>query len=137
MEDKSEKEIEKEIFTLLYQIGIFCWKHDSVGIWDPKKKIFRSNNNPNRMKGISDICGIIPYYSDDKPLARALFIEVKSKTGTLSPEQRVFLARVLELGAIAFVARSTEDVIKNLIKHLPEHNRIKQVAQDFKVQLEH
>lgn len=139
MDDKdlSEKEIENQILGLLWHLGIFCWKNDSVGIYDPKKKVFRANKNRFRIKGVADIIGMIPYYADEKPMARSLFIEVKSKTGSLSPEQRVFLARALEQGAIAFVARSTQDVIKNLMKHLPEHGRLKSIAQDFRVPLEH
>ena len=41
---------------------------------------------------------------------RALYIEVKRPSGVVSPEQRAFLARASENGAIAFVARSVGEV---------------------------
>lgn len=43
---------------------------------------------------------------------RIFFIEVKTAKGRLSKEQRDFLWRMKELGAIAGVARSVEDALK-------------------------
>lgn len=83
--------------------------HDSVGIFDPKKKIYRTNWSLYRMKGVADILGIF----DGKPLA----IEVKSKTGRLTPEQAAFLARWKSMGGIGIVARSIEDVRSALEQH--------------------
>ena len=45
---------------------------------------------------------------------RLCCIEVKTATGTLTPEQAAFLALVNETGGVAFVARSVDDVITNL-----------------------
>lgn len=134
-DNRSEKEIENEILGFLWHIGIYCWKNDNVGIWDPKKKIFRRPNSRFKIKGVPDIIGDIPFYAPDsnKPFARPLYIEVKSKTGKVSNEQREFLLRAMDRGCIAFVARSVQDVITNLMKHLPNHTRIQRAATDYKV----
>lgn len=39
------------------------------------------------------------------------YIEVKTKTGVASKEQKAFILRAQSEGAIAFIARSVEDVI--------------------------
>ncbi len=57
-------------------------------------------------KGVSDILGIYK----GKPLA----IEVKTSKGKLSENQIYFLQNFKREGGIAFVARSVEDVEKNL-----------------------
>jgi len=55
-------------------------------------------------KGLPDICG----YLDG---GRALFVEVKSATGKLRPEQRAFLERAERCGCKVVVARSVDDLI--------------------------
>lgn len=45
---------------------------------------------------------------------RYIAIEVKTRRGRVSPEQEVFLQRVRDAGGCAFVARSVDDVIKQL-----------------------
>jgi hypothetical protein len=54
-------------------------------------------------KGSSDIIGVLPG-------GRALFIEVKQKAGRLTEPQKEFLARAHMSGALAFEARSVEEV---------------------------
>lgn len=54
-------------------------------------------------KGTSDILGIWK--------GKMLCIEVKSAKGKLRPEQVTFLGDMSRLGAIAFVARSLDDVL--------------------------
>lgn len=61
--------------------------------------------------GFSDIFGFRG--SDGK----AFFIEVKTKTGRISPKQKVFLDAIRSSGAIAGVCRSVEDA-KKLIKEI-------------------
>ena len=98
-----EKVIENQIFHYLKKRGIFCWKNDSVGIFDPVKKIYRSNRNPNRIKGVSDILGILPN-------GRFLAIEVKAEKGRASPEQVEFLSQIERNGGIGILARSLSDI---------------------------
>lgn len=103
---QAEKRIENEILKILKLSGVFAWKCQTVGIFDPKKKIFRRNTNPFHIKGVADILGIYK----GQPLA----IEVKSITGRLSPDQKLFLETFRENGGISLVARSVDDVIKGL-----------------------
>lgn len=54
-------------------------------------------------KGFSDLFGF------RKSDGRAVFIEVKSPTGRLRPEQENFIRKMQVYGALAGVARSVED----------------------------
>jgi hypothetical protein len=58
-------------------------------------------------KGCPDIHGMLRG-------GRALYIEVKRPSGKATPEQAEFLARAVEHGGCAFVARSIDDVTKGL-----------------------
>ena len=98
-----EKYVEKMIFGYLKSKGVFCWKNDSVGIFNPVKKIYMKSTNPNRINGTSDILGCLPD-------GRFLAIEVKSSAGTVSDEQTKFIDRVNLLGGMAFIARTVQDV---------------------------
>jgi penicillin-binding protein-related factor A (putative recombinase) len=118
-----EKRIEYEILSFLSQIGIFAWKVDRAGTYDPVRKTFRANHNPYKIKGVSDIHGIIA--------GRFIAIEVKSKTGKLTPEQRVFLAKVGNEGGISFVARSLDQCISQLLQFLPENEKLKRYAKAY------
>lgn len=65
--------------------------------------------------GMSDIIGIWP--ADDDwvgPHGGFLAIEVKSKTGVVTPAQHAFLDQVNAAGGKGFVARSLDDVKREL-----------------------
>ncbi len=102
----SEKAIETQILTWLKYKRIFAWKNQSVGVYDVKRGIFRKSRTSFQLNGVSDIIGL---YKN-----RALFIEVKSAIGKLSPAQKEFLDRARLEGAICIVARRIEDVEKAL-----------------------
>jgi VRR-NUC domain len=87
----SETEITYSIRSLLRQFGIFHFKH-----W----------GGPMSEKGVPDIIGCYQ--------GKMLCIEIKKKTGTVSPDQKSFLANVKDAGGIAFVARSIDDVVREL-----------------------
>jgi hypothetical protein len=106
----TEKAIETQILEYLdYLPGCFAWKNNNTGIFDPTKKVFRKPKGRFLINGISDIIGMYK--------GKALFIEVKTpKTiKRVSVDQKEFLRRVGELGAIALVASSIEDV-QNALK---------------------
>ena len=46
------------------------------------------------------------------PDARFMAVEVKTKTGRITPEQESFITAVRNVGGIAFVARSVEESVK-------------------------
>lgn len=87
---------------LLLQTDCFFWLNESVGIYDPVRKIYRKKNSRFSRKGVADILGIWK----GMPLA----IEVKSAKGVLSSDQKIFLEEFKEHGGIAFVAKSLTDV---------------------------
>lgn len=103
-----ERIIENQILTFLQLKRVWAWKVHRVGTYDAKKGVFRSPQSRFQIKGLPDIQGVIR--------GRALFIEVKSKKGRLSIEQKDFGERAINEGAIWFVARSIEDVEKELKK---------------------
>jgi len=69
--------------------------------------------------GMSDILGIRVVHATSlmkRPIlvGRLLAIEVKTATGRVTPAQQAFLTLVNAHGGLAFVARSVEDVRKEL-----------------------
>ena len=112
-----EKPIENQILNLLKLLGVYCWKNPSVGMYDKAKGVYRKSNNKHHINGVADIIGVIS--------GRFLAIEVKSKTGTLSQDQKLFIMKVNEEGGVAFVARSPADVLKNLSLFFPDNIKFK------------
>ena len=110
-----EGDIQKGILELLFWKGIFAWRNNTTGVYDPTRKSFRKSNN---LLGVSDILGILPD-------GRFLAIEVKSKVGRVSLEQTTFLENINRNGGLAFVARSISDVEK-LLADLPKRVTDKQ-----------
>lgn len=86
----SERDLTKQIRDWLNLKRIFHWKH-----W----------SGLGSAPGVPDILGVLPG-------GRALMIEVKTMKGKLSDHQRRFLENAANQGALAFEARSLEDVIK-------------------------
>ena len=120
----TEKNIENAILTYLKAQGIYCWKSQTVGIYDPKRRIFRKSNNPHHINGIADILGIYQ--------GRFLAIEVKKpyiskKTNAIkhrtqeeleklaSDDQLVFLNHIKGRGGVAFMADNL-DVVKEQLE---------------------
>jgi len=104
----NEKVIENLLLEWLnYQRGCFAWKNNSMGVYDPIKKTFRTNKNKYVHNGVSDILGIYK--------GRLLAVEVKTSKGVVSRAQQIFIDRVIKEGGIAGVARSLQDLEK-LIK---------------------
>lgn len=102
-----EGRIENMILHWLKSKRIFHFKVKSVGTFDPIKKVYRTTS-PLYRKGVSDIIAIY----NGKPVA----IEVKSKTGRLTDDQKEFQYDFCQAGGVAFVARSVEDVEERLHK---------------------
>lgn len=109
----SEKQIENAILQALCLLpqGKF-WKNQSVGIYDPVKKSFRSRSK-YQIKGVSDILGIYK--------GKMVCIEVKAAKGRLTPEQTLFLADMKRLGALSGVVRSVSEAL-DVLKCSSENN---------------
>lgn len=110
-----EIDIQNSILAYLNAIGIFCWRNNSVGVYDPTKKLFRKPMGKYQINGVSDILGIIKRpinQTNSNGLYASIFlaIEVKSEKGRVSDSQKEFLNNIESRGGVAFVARSIEDV---------------------------
>lgn len=87
-----ERDITKHIRDYLHLKKIFHYK-----VWQ----------GLGSQKGIPDIAGILPG-------GQALYIEVKTAKGRLSKDQEAFLENARQAGAKAFMARSVDDVVREL-----------------------
>jgi hypothetical protein len=130
----TEKSVENQILTFLVNSGIFCWKNQSTGTFDPRKGIFRKSLNKHHINGVPDIIGII---KDGRPL----FIEVKrpyiskktfrAKHKTqeeieklASDDQVKFINKAKNLGAVAFYADTLEVLEEQLALNKVDYKRL-------------
>ena len=97
----SESAILKACLHYLQIRGIECWRANVGAVKIPGSERYVRFGK----KGMSDIQG----YLDD---GRALYVECKSATGKLRPEQVAFLERAERCGCKCVVARSVDDLIK-------------------------
>lgn len=87
----SEQYATRQVKDYLKKRGIFHWK------------VFQTLGC---VKGVADIIGIYK--------GKFLAIEMKSATGRLTENQKIFLDRVTAEGGIAIMAKTLDDVIKGL-----------------------
>jgi penicillin-binding protein-related factor A (putative recombinase) len=106
-----EKDIEKAILRYLELLPeCYAWRNNTMGVYDAKKGIYRGTWSKYSIKGVSDIIGVYK--------GRPLFLEVKRDEKTKPTfHQQMFLRRVKDLGAIAEVVWSVEQV-KELLKSI-------------------
>lgn len=102
---QKESQLEKSILQYLAYRQILAFKVKTIGTYDEKLGRFRSSSKWYR-KGVADIIGIYK----NRPLA----IEVKTEKGKLSVHQKNFLSDWEIGGGISIVARSLEDLDKQL-----------------------
>jgi hypothetical protein len=81
-----------------------------LGPWPEAQRKVRDVLARNRVTyglrvGSSDLVAVLA------PLGRAVFLELKSPTGRLAPEQVTFLQRMRELGAVAEAVRTVPDAL--------------------------
>ena len=99
-----EKEIENSILDYLKANVAGVWfKHQSVGLFDPTKRIFRKVGK-HHLNGVSDILGVL------HPSGKFVAIEVKRPKQKLSPQQKEFIDLVNLAGGIGLRAESTIEV---------------------------
>jgi hypothetical protein len=98
----AERAIEDQILTWLYCQRIWAFKVNTSGYFDAKRKVFRKQRSQFAINGVSDIVGVFK--------GRPLFIECKTDSGRLTPDQKAFLDRAKQEGALACVAKSISDV---------------------------
>lgn len=98
----SESEIQRSILDYLEAIPTIWVARQNTGVARSGGRYIKYG-----VVGAGDITGVLPG-------GRRLEIEVKTKEGSLSREQREFGARMRQLGAVYIVARSLEDVVYQL-----------------------
>ena len=99
--EKSEHDIQSLIRLELTKLGITCFRINVGKVKTKDGRLF-STGAP---KGFPDLFGF-------RPDGRIFFIEVKNETGKVRPEQKKFIERVRNSGALAGVARSVEDAMR-------------------------
>lgn len=94
-----ESKIQSEILEWLAWEGVLAWRQPNQG------KLVRGGKHRSKapMPGLTDIGGILPW-------GQGLYVEVKIDGSYPSKEQREFIQLVRSHRAIAFVARSVEDM---------------------------
>jgi len=102
-----EKAIQNAILDWLAAHRCLAWPTASVGLFDPTKKVYRRPGKHFR-PGVSDILGIW--------LGWPLAIEVKAPRGKPTEAQERFLDDFRKAGGIGFVARSIDDVERELAR---------------------
>lgn len=124
----TEKQVENQILHWLNSVGIFAWKNQSTGVYDPRKKVFRISHNKYAINGVSDILGILPE-------GRILAIEVKKPCKGIrtkdqllklaSEAQRAFIQSVNNRGGLAIVADRLAIVEQQLAYYAYSYNKFK------------
>jgi len=116
-----ESKVRNEICLWLKWKRVLCFIHDSVGIFDPIRKVYRANKNPHRRKGVGDILGVLPggrFLSIEvkAPEVKDLFGKKIQSKGYASAEQKIFIEDVNNQGGVALIAWSVRDVEEALAK---------------------
>lgn len=88
------------ILKYLQYHGIFCWRQNNGGVYDPVKRTFRSGSST---KGVPDIIAI-------NNAGTFIGIEIKVGKDRLSADQIAFKKKIEEHNAKYIVARTLDDV---------------------------
>jgi len=112
----SEKQIENSIIQFISYLPsdlITIWKNNTTGIYDTKRKAFRSN--PRATKGVADLLGVVKQRVGEREVGIFLALEVKrSRSSVVSPHQTKFLKRITALGGVGAVVTNIEETIQIL-----------------------
>jgi len=93
-------DLTQEILKHIFSVGGFAWRANTVGVFDPVRRIYRTAPK----KGVSDVLGCF----------HGLFIavEVKIAKDTLSPEQEGFIESINHAGGHAFVVHTFDEFVE-------------------------
>lgn len=111
---KSERGTQDTVLEWLRLKRVMAWRQNQGGmkVDDPTRKKGYRFFRFAYQDGISDILGLLPR------TGRFLAIEMKSETGTPTPDQAAFLEAVNAQGGLGIVARSLDEVIAAVEPHL-------------------
>jgi hypothetical protein len=99
-----ESDVLRACLDFLRLRGVFAWRCNTVGVWDPVKQVFRSRAGA---RGVSDILGVLPG-------GRFLAVECKRPGRKPSAEQAAFLANVVGAGGVALVVDDVRELAAEL-----------------------
>lgn len=105
---KAKAQPESAIQSHVYQYLSCCPEYfgfsvHNGGVFDPRIGAYRANRGAGRRKGIADLIGSWN--------AQLFCVEVKTLTGKLSAEQKVFRDDVIKAGGLYIVIKSVEEIV--------------------------
>jgi len=101
----STNALTKNIINWLNMNGFVCWRNNTMGVWDARKKIYRKHHG---RKGVADILGV------EKKTGRFIGVEVKFGKDKLSKEQELFLSDINRAQGIGIAAFSFADFLDKI-----------------------
>lgn len=104
--------LKRLIISDLNNCGHLAWNNNTVGVYDPKRKIYRKNKDRSAI-GSGDIIACIN--------GKYVEIEIKIGRDKQSPAQQMHETRVLKAGGRYVIVKSYEDYkqIKNNLTQEP------------------
>lgn len=90
----------------LTMIGFHAWENKTVGIWDPKKNIYRTP--ARKIKGAPDIMAVDWH-------GRIVCVEIKTGKDRLSADQTIFAAEIIGRNGVYLIISDIQDLIDGLI----------------------
>lgn len=120
----NETNIVRTIMIAASKAGARLWRYNAGMAWAGKTARHADGSITIRqprpfhgvVEGHSDTAGFVPVTitSDmvGQTFARAVYVEVKTDSGRVSPQQRAFIVMARSMGALAGVARSDDDVAR-------------------------
>ena len=118
-----EKVIENRILCFLEDIGFWARKLNSVGVFDPTKKVFRKNNSRFNQRGMPDIIALRD--------GQWFLIEVKTPRGKLNPHQQQTIREIQSHQGIVFVTRSVGQTFETLKPFIKMWQNFEHVAEKY------
>lgn len=117
-----ESEVVKACMDWLLWRGIFHWRQNTTGVFNPKSGGYFFHGK----KGVSDILGILEQSVDVNLGSKAclerfgclLAIECKGENGRVSDDQIEFLGEVNKRGGLGIVVRSVTELEEKLKDYL-------------------
>ncbi len=97
-------ETTKAIIRHLAFSGFKAWRNNTIGVWDPAKKVFR--RNPHQLNGVPDIIGF------SRRTGKFIAVEVKTGRDRASAAQKAFLAELSKAGGIAMIVNDYDDFVQ-------------------------
>lgn len=123
MTTSTEQSVLRLVMLKAASLGMTVWRNNSGAAWTANRverrgrDVLLQDARPLRAglcSGSSDLIGIKPVtITQDmvgSTIGQFVAIEVKTKTGRVSPDQRKFLDHVKRMGGVAVVARNELDL---------------------------